>query len=273
MDDGDASLLRPRRTILRRVQPPGNQASSQETGDCCAYYWRTFGEICCQEEERRGWIIFNEEEAIQKILQRFNDVTRKLKKQAAEREAADEEEARIAAEEEIDVEALLKSPINGVLDAQLSPPNNMAEATIDVNDAAASRADHLFSPHSVITCTLLPYERLSAPMASLLAPPNLDSLAQGHEWAPTLRGSTLPPTSTIGNSFAQGHKSTPNPTGDVPSLLPFGSSSATDDDPMNGILFLPFPELTDPATSLDGLDQHAPHPEDQDKLSMELDDI
>ena len=174
-----------------------------------------------KKDKEGGWIILNEEEAIQKILQRFNDVTKRKKKEAAEaaaeeaaklkeaaeREAAEEEEARIAAEEEsdfdapIDVEALLKSPINGVLDAQLSPPNNMAEATIGVNDAAASRADHMVSPFSVTTLVSMPnnmadttigvneasgesYERLPAPMASLLALPNLNSLAQG-------RGSAL----------------------------------------------------------------------------------
>ena len=81
-------------------------------------------------------------------------------------------------------------------------------------------------------------------------------------------------TSTIADSFAQGREWAPNPTctGDVLSPLPLGSSSGTDDGPMNDI-YLPFPELTDPATSLllDGLDQHAPHPQDQDELSMELD--
>ena len=65
----------------------------------------------------------------------------------------------------------------------------------------------------------------------------------------------MAPTSTIGDPFAQGHESTPNPMGDVLSPHP------------------PFLEFTDPATNLDGLDQHAPHPEDQDELSMEFDGI
>ena len=117
-------------------------------------------------------------------------------------------------------------------------------------------------------------------------------------------GSTLPPT--IGDPFAQGHESAPNPTSDLLSLrIPSGSSSATDDDPMNGTflpspehagpalctslveflpeccitakiwamngIFPPSPEHTDPATSLDGLDHHVPHPEDEDRMIVNAD--
>ena len=244
------------------------------------------------------WFILNAEESIRKILQRFNDVTKRKKKEDAEaaaeeeeaRIATEEEEARIAAEEEsdfdttIDIEALLQSPTGE--DAQLQPRNDVAEATIGVNEASGESHERqsptafLFAdsnPTSTTGGNVLAQGHESAPalMGSTLPLTIGDPFAQGHESAPALMGSAPPPTSTIGNPFAQGHESTPNPTGDVLSRLPTGSSSATDDDPMNGI-HLPFPEHTDPATSLlDGLDQHAPHPEDQDELStcMELDDI